>query len=136
MERLNRSSAAALTLLALCSCTPGPNDAALCTAIASRTSGVEVIADGTVARVLGTSAGPSGPHEGFLLRLRSGCAATLRVETNVAFTGPIPLRAGESVVVKGEYDSDPDGDVIHFTHRELHGTHPGGYVEVGGTYYW
>ena len=131
-----RSNVLALALLALGSCTPGPDDVALCQAIASRASGAEVIADGTVAQLLGTATGPSGAHEGFILRLRSGCAATLRVETNVAFTGPIPLHPGERVVVKGEYDHDPDGDVIHFTHSELHGRHPGGYVEAGGVYYW
>lgn len=60
----------------------------------------------------------------------------MRVETNEAFTGPVPLAVGERVVVKGELDLDPDGPVIHFTHRELHGHHPGGYVEIGGTYYW
>lgn len=122
--------------MALCACTPGPDDAALCRAIAARASGTEVIADGTVSSVLGTNVGSSGPHEGFLLHVRGGCGATLRVETNVGFTGPIPLRAGEVVTVKGEYDHDPDGDVIHFTHRELHGRHPSGYVELNGTYYW
>ena len=120
----------------LCACTPGPDDAALCRAIAARASGAEVIADGSVAGLLRTAVGESGPHEGFLLRLRSGCRATLRIETNIAFTGPIPLRVGEQIVVKGEYDHDPDGDVIHFTHRELRGRHPGGYVEIDGTYYW
>lgn len=126
----------AMALLALASCTPGANDAGLCQAIASRSSGVEVIADGTVAQLLGTAIGSSGAHEGFILHLESGCAATLRVETNVAFTGPVPLHIGERVVVKGEYDHDPDGEVIHFTHRELDGRHPGGYVEAGGVYYW
>ena len=136
MRPRSRSSVSAFILVALCACTPGPNDAALCADIASGSSGAEVIADGTVAQLLGTSSGASGEHEGFVLRLGSACRATLRVETNVSFTGPIPLRTGESVVVKGEYDRDPDGDVIHFTHRELRGHHPGGYVEAGGTYYW
>lgn len=131
-----RSAAGACALAVLCACTPGPDDAALCRAITAQASGTEVIVDGTVASLLGTSTGPSGAHEGFLLRLRSGCDQTIRVETNVGFTGPIPLRAGERVTVKGEYDHDPDGEVIHFTHRELRGRHPGGYVEVSGTYYW
>ncbi|MGH7738480.1 MAG: DUF3465 domain-containing protein [Candidatus Tyrphobacter sp.] len=125
-----------MAVVALSSCTPGPNDAALCRAIASSANGTEVVADGTVTQILGTHPGRSGAHEGFVLHLGSGCDASLRVETNVDFTGPIPLRTGERVVVKGEYDSDPDGSVIHFTHREVRGRHPGGYVIAGGRYYW
>ncbi len=134
MGRRSRRSAAAL--LALCACTPGPNDGLVCNAYARQHSRVEVIADGSVVRLLGTQLGPSGPHEGFLLRLRRGCALTVRVETSVDFTGPIPLRVGDIVVVKGEYEYDALGGVIHFTHRELYGRHAGGYVQLRGTYYW
>ncbi len=122
--------------VALCGCTPGPNDAAVCSAFSQMHSGVEVTADGRVVHVFGTSVGPSGPHEGFLLSLRSGCALVVRVETNVAFTGPIPLHTGDTVVARGEYEYDPSGGVIHFTHRELRGRHAGGYVETGGRFYW
>ncbi len=133
----NRHSAVfAVALFALTGCTPGPDDASVCRVSRANASGVEVIADGSVEQILGTQAGPSGPHEGFLLRLRSGCDLVVRVETNVDFTGPIPLRTGEYVVVKGEYESDPLGGVIHWTHRETSGRHPSGYVEAGGRYYW
>ncbi len=131
-----RSCSAALLALVLHGCAPGPNDAAVCSAFSQMRSGVEVIGDGRVTSVFGTRLGPSGPHEGFLLALRSGCTLVVRVETNVAFTGPIPLRAGDTVVVKGEYEYDPSGGVIHFTHRELRGHHPSGYVETGGSFYW
>jgi hypothetical protein len=136
MEPRSRHSAAALALLVLCACTPGPDDGVVCRAYAHGQSRVEVIADGNVVRLLGTHVGPSGPHEGFLLRLRRGCALTVRVESSIDFTGPIPLRAGDAVVVKGEYEYDAFGGVIHFTHRELYGRHAGGYVELHGTYYW
>jgi hypothetical protein len=119
----------------LVACTPGPNDVAVCAALRQQRSGVEVIADGTVAYVP-TYAAPSGEHEGFFIRLRSGCAATLRVETNTAFTGPIPLRVGERVIVKGEFDYDADGGVIHWTHRAFGSHHASGYVEAGGRFYW
>lgn len=135
MGRL-RSCSAAAALLTLCACVPGPNDAALCRAFAQHASGVEVTVGGTVTGLLGTRTGPSGPHEGFFLYVDGGCDANVRVETNVAFTGPIPLHAGERVVVKGEYEYDGLGGVVHFTHREREGHHPGGFVEVGGTYYW
>jgi len=130
------STLLALSLSVFAACTPGPNDVAVCDAYHGTSSGVEVIADGTVQRLLGTREGRSGEHEGFLLQLRSGCVLTLRVETNVDFTGPIPLRAGEAVVVKGEYEYETLGGVIHWTHRDPRGRHAGGYVEAGGMYYW
>ncbi len=136
MRRRRSFSAVALVALCLSACVPGPNDAAFCHARASGASGTEVIVDGSVTKLLGTAAGRSGEHEGFFMRIGSTCSAVVRVETNVDFTGPVPLRVGERVEVKGEYDADPSGDVIHFTHRELRGHHPGGYVKVGDTYYW
>ena len=139
MNRRSCSPAAAafaLVVLVLFGCAPGPDDAAVCSAFSQGRSGVEVIADGRVTQVFGTYAGPSGPHEGFLLKLRSGCTLAVRIETNVAFTGPIPLRSGDAVVVRGEYEYDSNGGVIHFTHRELRGHHASGYVETGGRFYW
>lgn len=139
MEPSRRSAprfATLVALLALTNCVPGPNDEAVCRAFAGGESHVEVIADGNVASLPGTHPGVVAPHEGFLLHLRSGCALLLRVETNVAFTGPVPLRVGERVIVKGEYEYEPLGGVIHWTHRALHGHHAGGYVEVHGRYYW
>jgi len=100
-------------------------------------SHVEVTASGTVARLLGTRRGPSGLHEGFLLHLRgaAGRGLTIRVEDNVDLTGPIPLAAGEPVVVRGEYIYDPRGGLVHETHRDPRGRRPAGYVQAGGKLY-
>jgi hypothetical protein len=115
---------------------PGPNDAVVCAAYRATSSHVEVIADGDVVRVLGMREGPSGEHEGFLVRLRSNCALVVRVETNVDFTGAIPLHDGEYVRVKGEYEYYPEGGVIHWTHRAFRSRHASGYVEAAGRIYW
>ena len=103
----------------------------------SARSRVEVTASGTVARVLGTRRGPSGVHEGFLLHLRGGAGRglTIRVEDNVDLTGPVPVRAGDDVVVRGEYVYDPRGGIMHYTHRDPRGRHADGYVQVGGKLY-
>lgn len=115
---------------------PAPDDALLCSAYRAAASHVEVLADGYVVQGLGTQHGPSGEHEGFLLRLRSGCALVVRVETNIAFTGPIPLHDGEYVTVKGEYEYDAGGGVLHWTHRAFRSHHASGYVEAAGRLYW
>jgi hypothetical protein len=95
---------------------------------------LEVTADGSVARILGTRRGPSGVHEGFLLHLRGagGHGLTVRVEDNVDITGPIPLTEGDDVEVRGEYIYDPRGGLIHYTHRDPGGRHAGGYVRAEG----
>ena len=86
-------------------------------------------------RILGTRNGPSGTHEGFLVRLSNGCDLTVRVETNVDLTGPVPLRVGEHVTVRGEYEYTSLGGVIHWTHHDPRGRHPGGYVISDGKVY-
>jgi Protein of unknown function (DUF3465) len=123
-------------LLAACAATQSPNDRALCDAYAGGRSHVEVVADGSVTRILGVEQGRVSPHEGFLFRLASGCDVVVRVEANTDFTGPIPLKTGERVLVKGEYEYYPRGGVIHWTHRDPRGRHEGGYIQAGGQLYF
>jgi hypothetical protein len=125
--------AAAAALVACAS--QSPDNAAVCSAYTAGRSHVEVIADGTVTRVLGVQPGRVSPHEGFLFRLGSGCSVIVRVEANADFTGPIPLAPGQHVLVKGEYEYYPLGGVIHWTHRDPRGRHEGGYITTGGRIY-
>jgi len=128
--------AVALAATSACSGHPEqPDNARICAAYASAQSGVEVIGTGLVVAVLGTSNGPSGEHEGFVLKLTGDCDLAVRVETNVDITGPVPLHAGETVVVKGQFEDDTSGGVIHWTHHDPSGRHITGYVEAAGKYY-
>ena len=129
------TSIAAVVLLAGCAGTAAPNNAALCDAFQAGHSHVEVVADGTVTRVLGQQPGRVSPHEGFLMQLSSGCRVVVRVEANTDLTGTFPIAHGDRVVVKGEYEYYPLGGVIHWTHRDPRGRHEGGYVTVGGRTY-
>jgi hypothetical protein len=122
--------------LGSCAGAQSPNDAAVCAAYTAERSHVEVIADGTITRILGVQAGRVSPHEGFLVRLAAGCSLVVRVEANTDFTGPIPLARGERVTVKGEYEYYPLGGVIHWTHRDPRGRHEGGYIEAAGSTYF
>lgn len=136
-----RSAGIAPALLAAiaasaCSTTQTPDDRVLCDAYSAGRSHVEVVADGTVTRVLGVQQGRVSPHEGFLFRPASGCTITIRVEANTDFTGPIPIAPGDRVTVKGEYEYYPLGGVIHWTHRDPRGRHEGGYIETGGKLYF
>ncbi len=122
--------------IAACSATQPPNDRAVCDAYSAGRSHVEVVADGTVTRILGVAQGRVSPHEGFLFRLASGCSVIVRVEANTDFTGSIPMAPGDRVTVKGEYEYYPLGGVIHWTHRDPRGRHEGGYIETGGKLYF
>jgi hypothetical protein len=100
-------------------------------------SHVEVTARGSVALYLGVRSGPSGEHEGFLLHLSgsSGRGLTVKVEDNTDITGPIPLRPGDAVEVRGEYIYTSLGGLIHYTHHDPRFRHAGGYVSVAGKMY-
>ncbi len=130
-------SVAFAACLALCGCPASttPDNAAVCAAYSNARSRVEVVADGSVTRVLGEQAGRVSPHEGFLMRLGSSCALVVRVEANTDFTGSIPVSNGQRVVVKGEYEFYPRGGVIHWTHRDPRGRHEGGFVQTAGRLY-
>jgi len=130
-----------LGMLLLGGCSGGAGDsgsnAAVYDAWRAGRSHIEVTASGSVARILGERPGPSGVHEGFLLHLRGseGRGLTVRVEDNVDLTGPIPMRTGDDVTVRGEYIYDPRGGLIHYTHRDPRNRHPGGFVRVNGRLY-
>jgi hypothetical protein len=106
-----------------------------CKAFSAGSSRLEVVTQGSVTRTFGIQPGRVSPHEGFLMRLNSGCNLIVRVEANTDFTGPIPLRVGNSVSVKGEYEYYPAGGVIHWTHRDPRGRHPGGYILLDNRIY-
>ncbi len=136
-----KRSLLALALIAFAGCAPNAastgmpiDNAVVCNAFAQHRSGVEVDAEGTVTRVLGTRAGKQSPHTGFLVQLQP-CGVTVRVEANTDFTGIVPVRRGDDVVLRGEYEYYAIGGVIHWTHHDPRGRHPGGYVKVGGTMY-
>ena len=61
------AAAAMVALFAACATTQSPDDAAVCSAYSAGRSHVEVVADGSITRVLGVAPGRVSPHEGFLM---------------------------------------------------------------------
>ena len=120
-----------LLAAALTACASGPVTVEKAMGLCARGSfAVEVIASGSVARLLGYYTSQTGTHEGFMLR--SG-KLTLRVENNTTITGQIPLSNGEAVSLQGLYECN-DG-VIHWTHHDPRGRHMSGFIEAGGKIY-
>ncbi len=132
-ERVRGALVVAMLIASATGCSApanAPENGAVYDAWRAQQSRVEVDASGSVARLLGERSGRYGPHAGFLLHLSGGAShgLTVRVEVNERFTGPLPLVAGEPVQVRGEYEFDPRGGVIHWTHRDPRRRHPDGYI--------
>lgn len=114
---------------------PGdPQDTgAIDAAFAARQSNLQVAGRGTVARVLADDTRGSR-HQRFIVRLASGL--TVLVAHNIDLAPRVKsLQAGEAVAFYGEYEWNPNGGVIHWTHHDPRGRHPAGWIEYRGEKY-
>lgn len=70
-------------------------------------------------------------HQRFILRLASG--KTLLVAHNIDLAPRLmKLELGDRVEFSGEYEWTPEGGVLHWTHRDPHGRHIGGWLKHEG----
>ncbi len=120
---------------------PGPGypgsssgaDAVLATAFESRQSNLQVLGLGEVVRVLPDDRDGSR-HQRFILRLDSG--QTILVAHNIDLAPRIPdLENGDIVEFHGEYEWNPKGGVIHWTHDDPGGRHADGWLKHKGRTY-
>jgi Protein of unknown function (DUF3465) len=113
--------------------TPTPGRDAIASAFADHRSNVEVIGQGVVTRILADDLNGS-PHQRFILTLPSG--QTLLIAHNIELAARIPsLRKGDIVQFKGEYEWNPQGGVIHWTHDDPRGRHDAGWLKHDGRTY-
>jgi hypothetical protein len=72
-------------------------------------------------------------HEEFSVRSAAG---PLEVVDNVDIAPQIPLSPGDSIEVRGEMVHDPGKPpVVHWTHHDPGGRHPGGFIRYRGQMY-
>jgi hypothetical protein len=96
-------------------------------------SGNQVRSSGTVDRILSDD-NDGSRHQRFILKLSSG--RTILVAHNIDLAPRIPsLRIGDSIVFYGQFESNPQGGVIHWTHRDPRGRHADGWLEHNGRRY-
>jgi len=95
-------------------------------------SGVLVEIEAKVLRLLSDDKEGS-PHQRFILGLSTG--HTLLVAHNLELAERVPLKIGDRVRVRGEYEFNAQGGVVHFTHRDpgFSGRH--GWIELAGIRY-
>jgi hypothetical protein len=86
---------------------------------------VEVETGGRVVRLLPDDRQGS-PHQRFLLRVAGG--TTVLVAHNIDLAPRVSLAPGDSVELRGEYEWNPKGGVIHWIHPDPEGRHADGWI--------
>jgi len=96
-------------------------------------SGVQMGGEGVVVRVLPDD-NVGSRHQRFILRLASG--QTLLIAHNIDIASRIEtLKSGDRVEFYGQYESNPEGGVIHWTHHDPNGNHVSGWLKSNGMVY-
>ena len=96
-------------------------------------SDVIVEAEGTVDRLFSDDLRGSR-HQRFVVRLPSG--HTVLISHNIDLAPRIDsLKAGDPIAFRGEYEWNDKGGVVHWTHHDPDGRHPGGWLRHDGRTY-
>ena len=94
-----------------------------------RESGFMVTVEGVVERLLADDRDGSR-HQRFLLRLAND--HTLLVAHNIDLSERVPAERGDRLRLRGQYEWNERGGVLHWTHHDPDGRHPGGWIEHAG----
>ena len=96
-------------------------------------SGQQVKGSGRVVRILADD-NDGSRHQRFILEMSPG--QTLLVAHNIDLAPRISsLSTGDTVEFYGEYETNPQGGVIHWTHHDPQGRHVAGWLEHRGRRY-
>lgn len=101
-------------------------------AFTARRSGQWVEASGRVARLLADD-DEGSRHQRFILELGSG--HTLLVSHNIDLARRLPLARSDRVLLRGRYEWNERGGVVHWTHRDPDGRLQGGWILHEGVRY-
>lgn len=108
-------------------------DSKLASAITNRKSGVPVQGEGLVTKVLADD-NKGSRHQRFIVRLATG--QTLLIAHNIDLARRVePLQAGDRIEFYGDYEWNPKGGVIHWTHHDPAGRHASGWLKRAGQTY-
>ena len=101
-------------------------------AFAAQRSGVWLETGGEVARILSDD-NEGSRHQRFVLELDGG--HSVLVAHNIDLAERLPLARHDRVNLRGRYEWNERGGVIHWTHHDPDGRGPGGWVELDGRVY-
>lgn len=96
-------------------------------------AGTQMCDSGKVTRVLSDD-NKGSRHQRFILKLASG--KTLLIAHNIDLAPKIhSLKKGDTVKFCGEYENNPQGGVVHWTHHDPKNKHVAGWLEHNGRKY-
>ncbi len=95
-------------------------------AFEQRRSGSMIEFEGVVDRVLEDDREGSR-HQRFVLRVPSG--RTVLVAHNIDLASRVPVSPGDRVRIRGQYEWNDRGGVVHWTHSDPRGRRAGGWIE-------
>jgi hypothetical protein len=98
----------------------------------ARRSDEVVVISGVVDRLLSDDNDDSR-HQRFIVRLESG--HTLLVAHNIDLADRVPLGVGDPVNLRGEYEWNEQGGLLHWTHHDPQARREGGWIEYKGIRY-
>jgi mRNA-degrading endonuclease HigB of HigAB toxin-antitoxin module len=109
------------------------SDDALLAAFENRQSNIQIQGSGEVAHILPDDNFKSR-HQRFILNVASG--QTLLIAHNIDLAKRIEsIELGDHVEFYGEYEWNPKGGVIHWTHHDPKGSHVSGWIKHQGQIY-
>lgn len=106
------------------------NYSSLASAFENHISNIQVHGQGIVTKVLPDD-NDGSRHQRFIIRLGSG--QTILIAHNIDLAPRISeLSEGNAVEFNGEYEWNPKGGVVHWTHLDPAGRHPAGWLKHNG----
>ncbi len=99
------------------------------TAFETRRSGFMITVPGKVVRILPDDE-QGVRHQRFIILIRD--SQTLLVSHNIDVARRAPVAVGDSVTVRGQYEWNREGGVIHWTHRDPGRARAGGWIRHRG----
>lgn len=89
-------------------------------------------AQGTVTKILADD-NKGSRHQRFILR--TSPQQTVLVAHNIDLAKRVPLHEGSHISLRGRYEWNKKGGVIHWTHHDPKGKKAGGWIELEGQRY-
>jgi len=109
------------------------SDLSLEKAFKNNQSDIQVGGSGKVIKILPDDTQGSR-HQKFILKLNSG--QTILIAHNIDIAPRISaLNVGDHINFYGEYEWNPKGGVVHWTHHDPSGRHEGGWLNHDGKIY-
>jgi len=109
-----------------------PGDNAVLAAFAAHRSGVWMQTGGHVARILSDD-NDGARHQRFILDV--GAGHTVLVAHNIDLAERIPVTVGDTLSVRGRYEWNARGGLVHWTHHDPRGREQGGWIRRNGVLY-